>query len=430
MKRIFVITILITLASLGVLTAVTAQADGQWIHITEDKGIPIGIIRSMACGEDGSVWCGGDNGLFRYIDGAWEHVEDGFVSAVAIDSEGALWISRELSLKVELLKYSDAEWTTYLSQGYQESTAFIDMTATPDGGIWGANANGISRLLNGEWTVFTEEDGLPSTYMSIVAASPDGKVWCAVNKAFYEIDTEGNTGSSAIQGGVSCYDGDTWKTYTTEDGLPSNDVYAITTGNDSSVYVSTDTGIAVFDGLRWETVYQQYGGLIVMDYWGVLWSSWSSKEGDLSSYDNGAWTNHGNPSYLNFWPKACDVDITGTVWIGGEYGVYLYNKDPLNVSSSHSPPAVIEITGNYPNPFNPTTTIAFTVSRKTLVTCMIYSVSGQCIRQFRPELMRTGPGIIIWDGNDSQGKSVASGSYIAQIMTEYGWVSHLMTLLR
>ena len=113
--------------SYGIFIALTfwyaaGWGDGSWQHITEADGVTIGIVRTMACGPDGSVWCGGDNGLCRYSNGRWEHLLDGYVSAMTIDREGSVWVSRFLSMKVELLKYSNNTWTTLISQGYQEST--------------------------------------------------------------------------------------------------------------------------------------------------------------------------------------------------------------------------------------------------------------------------------------------------------------------
>jgi hypothetical protein len=40
-------------------------------------------------------------------------------------------------------------------------------------------------------------------------------------------------------------------------------------------------------------------------------------------------------------------------------------------------PDVFEVTGNFPNPFNPTTTIEFTLSEASLVTMRIYNVVGE-----------------------------------------------------
>jgi ligand-binding sensor domain-containing protein len=399
---------------------------GTWQHITEADGVTIGYVCTIACGPDGSVWCGGDNGVCRYYNGRWEHMLDGFVLALTIDREGSVWVS---SSGNELLRFSDNTWTSYINPNYM----FVGMTSTPDGGIWGANVYGVSRFLNGEWTIFTTKDGLPSNAMYIVAATTEGKVWCAFDFSLHDVDKPSREASVKIDNGVSCYDGGTWMTYTTINGLPSDEILDIAAGRNDSVFVSTATGITLFDGSHWETVYPRFGGRIALDSRGTLWASWSSNEGDLSSYRNGLWVNHGRPSDLNDWPRTIDVDLNGTVWIGGYgvfHGVFRYDPSPLNVSEHSQRPVIFDIAGSYPNPFNPSTSIEISASDDCIVTLSIYSLTGQCIRRFSPQSIPAGSRTFDWDGKDGRGKPAASGCYIACFRTGYGMKSHLMTLLR
>ena len=401
-------------------------ADGSWQHITEADGVVIRYVRTIVCGQDGSVWCGGDKGLCRYFNGRWEHLLDGFVLAITIDRDGSVWVSRDGN---ELLKFSDNAWTSYI---HQDATFFVDMTSTPDGGIWGANIYGVSRFLNGEWTTFTTMDGLPSNVMYIVDATHEGKVWCAYNFSLHNVDKPANVPDVKLDNGVSCYDGGTWMTYNTINGLPSDEISDIAAGYNDTVFVSTAKGIAMFDGAHWKTVYPQFGGQIALDSHGTLWASWFSNyyEGSLLSYQNGIWTNHGHPSDFNLWQRTINVDINGTVWIGGDYGVFRYDPSPLDISEPRPRPVIIDIAGNYPNPFNPATSIEITASNDCVVTLSIYSLTGQCIRRFSPVPIHTGPHAFFWDGKDSLGKPAASGCYLACFRTGYCIKSHLMTLLR
>ena len=70
---------------------------------------------------------------------------------------------------------------------------------------------------------------------------------------------------------------------------------------------------------------------------------------------------------------------------------------------------------NHPNPFNPATTIHYTLSEATQVRLTIYNVLGQAVR----ELINSGQGAgvhsVNWDGRDSFGKAVASGVYLYRL---------------
>ena len=79
---------------------------------------------------------------------------------------------------------------------------------------------------------------------------------------------------------------------------------------------------------------------------------------------------------------------------------------------------------NYPNPFNPTTTISFSVTQtSSFVTLEIYNIKGQKVKVLSPSLCHPelveGRGettySVIWNGDDESGKSVSSGLYFYKL---------------
>ncbi len=71
---------------------------------------------------------------------------------------------------------------------------------------------------------------------------------------------------------------------------------------------------------------------------------------------------------------------------------------------------------NFPNPFNPTTTIAFTVPTGAAhVNLVIHNVNGQVVRTLVDGSVAPGPHSVVWDGKDDAGKSLASGIYFSRI---------------
>jgi flagellar hook assembly protein FlgD len=80
------------------------------------------------------------------------------------------------------------------------------------------------------------------------------------------------------------------------------------------------------------------------------------------------------------------------------------NEDLVN-------PAVTQLQGNYPNPFNPETTISFSLKESQFVNIDIYNILGQRVKTLVANEMNKGTHSLIWNGTDNGGRNVASGIY-------------------
>jgi len=70
---------------------------------------------------------------------------------------------------------------------------------------------------------------------------------------------------------------------------------------------------------------------------------------------------------------------------------------------------------NYPNPFNPSTTIPFTLACQERVFLGIYDAGGRLIRNLMDEVMPEGRHDVTWDGRDNAGNQAATGVYFVQL---------------
>jgi len=66
---------------------------------------------------------------------------------------------------------------------------------------------------------------------------------------------------------------------------------------------------------------------------------------------------------------------------------------------------------NYPNPFNPTTTIEYSLEQRSHVTISVFNVIGQEVSTLTSQVQSAGPHTTGWDGTDYTGRPVASGMY-------------------
>jgi len=76
-----------------------------------------------------------------------------------------------------------------------------------------------------------------------------------------------------------------------------------------------------------------------------------------------------------------------------------------------------ELKGNYPNPFNPETTISFDLKDAERVNLSIYNLKGQLVRTLVNSDLPIGRHRLIWDGKDSLGRRVGSGIYYYRMLT-------------
>ncbi len=114
----------------------------------------------------------------------------------------------------------------------------------------------------------------------------------------------------------------------------------------------------------------------------------------------------GAPAFMDLLPILTVTDAMVTV-------------GTTSVRESAAPPQGFRLEQNFPNPFNPETTITFTAPApwKAPVTLRIYDLHGRLVKTLlEGKLMSSGVHHIIWDGKDNSGKLLPSGVYFYKIV--------------
>jgi hypothetical protein len=99
-------------------------------------------------------------------------------------------------------------------------------------------------------------------------------------------------------------------------------------------------------------------------------------------------------------------------------------------STAGNLPTEYALDQNYPNPFNPDTHIGFALPNDSRVQLTVYNVLGQHVRTLIDGEMPAGYHDVLWDGNDADGSSVASGVYFYRISAQGFESSKKMMLLK
>ena len=101
---------------------------------------------------------------------------------------------------------------------------------------------------------------------------------------------------------------------------------------------------------------------------------------------------------------------------GGAFVFINQNSPPTAVAVESATPSDFVLGANYPNPFNPATTIPLSVPDGAgAVDVAIYNLLGQLVRQVWSGPLAAGEHRLTWDGRDGQGQLVASGAYLYQV---------------
>ena len=85
---------------------------------------------------------------------------------------------------------------------------------------------------------------------------------------------------------------------------------------------------------------------------------------------------------------------------------------------------------NVPNPFNPTTSIAYSLASDTHVVLRVYDVRGAVVRTLVNQRRRTGLHHVDWDGRNDNGQPVASGMYFYKLVAGSFVDTKKMTILK
>ncbi len=136
--------------------------------------------------------------------------------------------------------------------------------------------------------------------------------------------------------------------------------------------------------------------------------------GDSSPADDGTGT-PGDHLY-NGWDEASDrvIFLNSSYWL--LEGALNVTQNP-SVSPRKMQPDYV----NYPNPFNFSTTISFSLPQPQMITLEIYNLLGKKVKTLCQGVKEEGR--VIWDGRDWRGESLASGIYLGALRagTEIFW---------
>jgi signal transduction histidine kinase/ligand-binding sensor domain-containing protein len=295
----------------------------------------------------GVLWAGTSKGLARFQDGKFtayttaQGLPTNIIYAVEQDQAGRLWVMAER----ELVQFDGRHFVPYrFPEGLLEGS-FIRRR---QGGLWLPATTGVALFVDGKFvsyphlsrspwnmrTLFEDREGtlwIASVSPLMVQRFQGGRFSPYAMKSFeYEIrtmyeDREGNLWMGSTGGGLLRLKKRAVSTYTTENGLPSNDVRAVTDDGIGGTWISTSSGLAHVSAGK-ITVYTDKDGLLSSYATALL----RDRAGGLWIGSNRGLTQLKDRRFINYTPAqglsspvvmSLAEDRDGNVWIGTMEGL-------------------------------------------------------------------------------------------------------------
>ena len=91
---------------------------------------------------------------------------------------------------------------------------------------------------------------------------------------------------------------------------------------------------------------------------------------------------------------------------------------------------LFSLKSNFPNPFNPETTIPFYLPRKVHIKLVIYDILGRQVKLLEEGEKLAGEHHVLWDGTNDLGLQVANGIYLCRMIVGHFCKTRKLTLMR
>jgi hypothetical protein len=125
-----------------------------------------------------------------------------------------------------------------------------------------------------------------------------------------------------------------------------------------------------------------------------------------------------------------DFYVNGDAAPGGRFNFVYQTREDTGMRGGLESPGTFSLLQNFPNPFNPATTISFTIPRSGEVTLKVYNLLGQEINTLVDESMLPGAYSVAWNGINRDNLPVAGGVYLCRLETATFSATKKLVLLK
>lgn len=454
-KKRFSILVLLSV----LFTKILAGQIQEWaVYDTLNSDIPSNFVTSVTEDLEGNIWIGTYRGLVKITTDGWSiftttnsEIPSNGIETITVDSNNTLWVG---FAGEGMAKYSNNTWEHFTMQNSELPSSFISQIIVDKlNRKWiatqqGYGAGGILMIDDATYVTYTEENSeLSGGSVSSIALDDSLGVWIGAD---YIITDPG-----PVLGGLNKFYNNKWTYFDVNTlGFSSANINCIEVKL-GKVWVGTDWGLSQFDGSNWITLLKENSNLpnnhinsVAVDSNGFKWlgvgdHSLNNESGALVKFKDDSFsifntTNSPIPfgyvgsifvdSYQNKWIAVSPYwDKSTTSSIGGGLVVYNENGVTVDVGNYIENKTVqkFNLTPNFPNPFNPSTTINYSIPKYSFVSLVVFNSIGEKVKTLVSENKNSGSYSINFNS-----VNLPSGIYFLRFTASSFTQTNKMVLLR
>jgi ligand-binding sensor domain-containing protein len=270
-------------------------------------GLGMEGIKALAVDTNNTLWSFGADGTQRYDGKSWVAGQDvpgfpgGSLDYICTDRNGDLWFQDYTDFSnAYLYRYNGTSWQKIGIQ-FTDSDA-RSITIDNRGNVWCATLGTLNCYDGQTWQTFNCLGGS----IDSIAADDKGNIWCG-----------------AYLNGIYRFDGNSWKTYVTDDIPGVNEPTFIAADNEGNTWFSTFYGLSRFDGKKWVMVDKNIAGAdcFLEDKQGNLWFG---SQNDVFRCDGTSWDIFSTGSYGSRITSIVE-DNSGNIWVNAMNYIYRFD---------------------------------------------------------------------------------------------------------
>jgi ligand-binding sensor domain-containing protein len=199
-------------------------------------GLPNDWVYSVEIGNNGEVWFATEGGLAMFKDRKWTNWKhkDGLGAAYALVKDDITFTNDPAKASKHHAKQKAEQGLTDIKVGYNPNY-IISMIVDEEGNVWcGTWGGGLSRFDGKSWKTYTVKDGLPGNHIFMLHKDKGGSMWIGTNKGL----------ARPVPAGEG------FTVLTKADGLFADNVFSLAEASDGSLWVGSFGGVARITGYK------------------------------------------------------------------------------------------------------------------------------------------------------------------------------------